>query len=94
MMKKNRKNDNKIQRRINIVVVVSLLIVCSISYSHKQNAMEISGVTECKIIKESPVVGKSISIGRNITLEYYVEGKRYEISEVNLMSYTGIGRHI
>ena len=75
--KKNKKNDNG-QRYFNYFIIVVITALCITSYIRKKDAMKVKGIVICKLIRESPILGRSISIGKNITLEYYVERKRYE----------------
>ena len=76
-MKKKKNKDNG-QRCFNYFIIIVIAALCITSYIRKKDAMKVKGIVICRLIRESPILGRSISIGKNITLEYYVERKRYE----------------
>ena len=90
-MKKKRKDDNKIQRRINFVVMISLLVICSLSYYHKQRMLEVSNTTICTVIKQHRRAGRGFAKSEETIVEYFVLGKRYESIELNSSDSYNIG---
>lgn len=76
--KNKKKNNDNDQRYFNYFIIVVIAALCITSYFRKKDAMKVTGIVICKLIRESPILGRSISIGKNVTLEYYVERKRYE----------------
>ena len=81
-MKKKTNKDKKSkkekeQRLLNCVVIIILTIVCTFSYCRKQKALEISGITTCRIIKKTRS-GSPRTLGLFLCIEYFVSNKRYE----------------
>lgn len=81
MMKSTRKNKKKksIQTKINWIISITLMIFLPIAYVHKRQMLKESGVTICKIVGQRLRPGSSAFRGKQVIVEYFVDGQHYEI---------------
>ena len=88
---KKKRNGNKVQRLINYVVPIVLIILWVTSYIKKQKALKLSNITTCRIVKKYQEPGRRIAKGKVTVVEYYVSGKRYECTVWKSCSSYNIG---
>lgn len=75
--KEKKSKKEKEQRLLNRIIIIILTIVCTFSYCRQQMALEISGITTCRIIKKTRS-GSPRTLGLFLCIEYFVSNKRYE----------------
>ena len=80
MIKSTRKNKKKksIQTKINWIISITLMIFLPIAYVHKRQMLKESGVTICKIVGQQLRPGSSAFRGKQVIVEYFVDGQHYE----------------
>ena len=78
--KEKKSKKEKEQRLLNRIIIIILTIVCTFSYCRQQKALEISGITTCRIIKKTRS-GSPRSLGLRLCIEYFVSNKRYETED-------------
>lgn len=86
MMKNTRKDKKKgksLQTKINWIVSISLIVLLPIAYVHKRQQLKESGFTICKVIDIRRKPGSGVFRGKQATVEYYVNNRRYETIEWN-----------
>lgn len=76
--RKDKKKGKSLQTKINWIVSISLIVLLPIAFVHKHLLLKESGVTICKIIGERRRPGSSAFRGKEVIIEYYVNGKCYE----------------
>lgn len=80
--KEKKSKKEKEQRLLNYIIIITLTIVCTFSYCRQQMALEISGITTCRIIKKTRRPGGLKSYGQKyLYVEFFVSNKRYEKAE-------------
>ena len=80
MIKSTRKNKKKksIKTKINWIISITLMIFLPIAYVHKRQMLKESGVTICKIVGQQLRPGSSAFRGKQVIVEYFVDGQHYE----------------
>ena len=77
--KEKKSKKEKEQRLLNYIIIITLTIVCTFSYCRRQKALEISGITRCKVIDKYRARRSFRKI--NLVMEFFVSNKRYETIE-------------
>ena len=94
MMKSTRspkKKEKSIQRKINWVVSIILIIFLPIAYIYKCQMLKESGITTCKVIDIRRKPGTGVVRGKQTTVEYFIDNQCYETIEWNSSDNYAIG---
>ena len=75
-----KKKEKSIQRKINWVVSIILIIFLPIAYIYKCQMLKESGITVGKVINIYLRHGTGVDLGKLARIVYYVDNHRYEIN--------------
>jgi len=79
MIKSTRKNKKrKYTDKNKLDISIALMIFLPIAYVHKRQMLKESGVTICKIVGQQLRPGSSAFRGKQVIVEYFVDGQHYE----------------
>ena len=86
-----KKKEKSIQRKINWVVSIILIIFLPIAYIYKCQMLKESGITTCKVIDIRRKPGTGVVRGKQTTVEYFIDNQCYETIEWNSSDNYDIG---
>ena len=86
-----KKKEKSIQRKINWVVSIILIIFLPIAYIYKCQMLKESGITTCKVIDIRRKPGTGVVRGKQTTVEYFIDNQCYETIEWNSSDNYAIG---
>ena len=86
-----KKKEKSIQRKINWVVSIILIIFLPIAYIYKCQILKESGITTCKVIDIRRKPGTGVVRGKQTTVEYFIDNQCYETIEWNSSDNYAIG---